>query len=194
MISREEGIIEITNSIENNAVIISTTGMISRELFEYRASKKMGHHRDFLTVGGMGHASQIALGIAISQPSRPVYCFDGDGAALMHMGSLAISGQSKCENFVHILFNNGVHGSVGGQATVGFQIDFCKIADSCGYIFSKRINERSDLLQAIELAKRAKGPAFVEIQTLPENRKNIGRPTTSPKENKKALINYLSIL
>tara|TARA_Y200000002_G_scaffold352215_1_gene330773 strand:- start:448 stop:1572 length:1125 start_codon:yes stop_codon:yes gene_type:complete len=190
-ISREEAIIKTINLIEPNAVIISTTGMASRELFEYRASKEMGHNKDFLTVGGMGHANQIALGLASSQKDRPVYCFDGDGAALMHMGSLAVIGQSKRDNFIHILLNNGVHDSVGGQPTVGFDIDFCKIANACGYSFVVKIKNKDEIKKAVEKAKKIKGPCFIEIQTTPGNKKNIGRPTSSPKENKENLIKFL---
>ncbi len=189
---REDAIIEAINSIEPNAAVISTTGMASRELFEYRALKEMGHSRDFLTVGGMGHANQIGLGLASSQPNRPVYCFDGDGAALMHMGSLAIIGQSRRDNFIHILINNGVHGSVGGQPTVGFEIDFCKIAEACGYSYTAKIKKRNKIKEAIEKSRQIKGPCFIEIQTSPENKKNIGRPTSTPKENKEELIKFLN--
>jgi len=190
--TREEAIIESLNSIESNAAIISTTGMASRELFEYRASQNMGHSRDFLTVGGMGHANQIALGIAISQPNRKVYCFDGDGAALMHMGSLAISGQSECNNFIHIILNNGVHGSVGGQPTVGFEIDFCKIAEACGYSHSFKVKRRDEIENVIKKSQEIKGPCLIEIQTTASNKKNIGRPTSSPKENKEDLKKFLN--
>ncbi len=190
-ISREQAIIKAINLIEPNAVVISTTGMASRELFEYRASKEMEHNKDFLTVGGMGHANQIALGLASSQKDRPVYCFDGDGAALMHMGSLAIIGQSNRDNFIHILLNNGVHDSVGGQPTVGFDIDFCKVADACGYSFVVKIKNKDEIKKAIEKSKKTKGPCFIEIQTTPGNKKNIGRPTSSPKENKENLIKFL---
>ena len=130
---REEAIIASAATLQDDAAVICTTGMPSRELFEYRARSEVGHHRDFLTVGGMGHSSQIALGLAIAQPARPVYCFDGDGAALMHMGSMAIIGQSSVKNLIHMVFNNGVHGSVGGQPTVGFNIDMPQIAVACGY-------------------------------------------------------------
>ncbi len=189
--TREDAIIEAVNLIEPNAAVISTTGMASRELFEYRASKEMGHNRDFLTVGGMGHANQIGLGLASSQPNRPVYCFDGDGAALMHMGSMAIAGQSKRDNFVHILLNNGVHGSVGGQPTVGFEIDFCKIAEACGYSYTVKIKKRDEIKKAMQKSREIKGPCFIEIQTMPGNKKNIGRPTSTPKENKEDLIKFL---
>ena len=108
-LSRENAIISAAEILEKDAAVICTTGMASRELFEFRARTASGHKRDFLTVGGMGHANQIALGLAISSPNRSIYCFDGDGAALMHMGSMAIIGQSGCSNLMHIIFNNGVH-------------------------------------------------------------------------------------
>ena len=191
VLEREEAIILATNSIKEDSIVISTTGMVSRELYEFRAKKKLGHHRDFLTVGGMGHASQIALGLSMSQPLKTVYCFDGDGAALMHMGSLAISGQSKCANFIHILFNNGVHGSVGGQPTVGFKIDFCKIASACGYGYSISTSCSKEFIDAIKTAQKNKTPSFIEIQTLPFNKKDIGRPTSTPRENKEDLMKFI---
>ena len=190
-LSREEAIISIAEQIENEAAIVCTTGMASRELFEHRVSTNSGHHRDFLTVGGMGHASQIALGISMSQPNRKVYCLDGDGAALMHLGSLAISGQSGCQNFVHIILNNGVHGSVGGQPTVGFKVDFCDIARAMGYKYQLRVSAPERLAAVINETKNMAGPVFVEIRTSPENRKDIGRPTASPNENKTELMAFL---
>ena len=109
--------------------------MLSRELFEYRATKHQGHERDFLTVGSMGHASSIALGIAINKGRRQVFCLDGDGSVLMHMGGMASVGQSNCENLKHIIFNNGSHDSVGGQPTdaASDTFSFSQIALGCGY-------------------------------------------------------------
>ena len=121
--SREEAIQIVAASLGEKDCIVSTTGMISRELFEYRAAMNQGHERDFLTVGSMGHASQIALGIALAQPNRKVWCFDGDGATIMHMGSMAIVANKAPKNYVHVVFNNGAHDSVGGQPTVGLKID-----------------------------------------------------------------------
>ena len=111
---REQAIKILVDNLEDDAVVVSTTGVTSRELFEYQEELKQGHEKDFLTVGGMGHASQIALGIALQHPNRPVYCFDGDGAMLMHMGALAINASMPCKNYKHIVFNNGAHDSVGG--------------------------------------------------------------------------------
>lgn len=188
---REEAIVAAAETLEDDAAVICTTGMPSRELFEYRARGDAGHHRDFLTVGGMGHASQIALGLAMAQPERPVYCFDGDGAALMHMGSMAIIGQSGAKNLVHLVFNNGVHGSVGGQPTVGLNIDMPQIAFDCGYASSQRVTTVDDLKNAIFAARMTDGVSFIEVQVRPGNRADIGRPTSTPLQNKTAMMKFL---
>ena len=190
---REEAIIAAAEILERNAAVICTTGMPSRELFEFRARNEGGHHRDFLTVGGMGHASQIALGLAMAQPKRPIYCFDGDGAALMHMGSMAITGQSNATNLIHLVFNNGVHGSVGGQPTVGFNIDMPQIATACGYAAAKRVTTKEDLQEAIISSRLTNGVTFIEVQVRPGNRADIGRPTSTPAENKVAMMKFLSV-
>lgn len=191
LLSREESIQEVASRIEPNAVIVSTTGMISRELFEHRAFSNQGHYQDFLTVGSMGHASQIALGIAMQQPHRRVYCFDGDGAAIMHLGGFAIIGSSAQTNFVHIVFNNGAHDSVGGQPTVGFDIDMLEIATACGYSMALRIDDRTTLEKLPQIIANEAGPIFVEIRVKCGNRKDLGRPTTTPIENKEALMSFL---
>ena len=190
-ICREEAITYVASCIGDDSVIVSTTGMISRELFEYRTATGQGHQRDFLTVGSMGHASQIALGIAMQQPKRKVFCFDGDGSAIMHMGSLAIIGSLSCTNFIHIIFNNGAHDSVGGQPTAGLDIDLTGIARSCGYQKSIRIDTREGLATLPSIISEQSGPILVEIRVSRGNRKDLGRPTTTPIENKNALMNYI---
>jgi len=129
-LNREDAIKLVVNQLSDEDIVISTTGKTSRELFEYREKNKQGHDRDFLTVGSMGHASQIALAIALQKPEKQVYCFDGDGALIMHMGALPIIGQQSPKNFKHILFNNGAHDSVGGQTTAAFNMDIPRIAIS----------------------------------------------------------------
>ena len=188
---REEAIIAAAEILGDDAAVICTTGMPSRELFEFRAHSNAGHHRDFLTVGGMGHASQIALGLAIAQPKRSVFCFDGDGAALMHMGSMAIIGQSGADNLVHIVFNNGVHGSVGGQPTVGFCIDLPCIATACGYAMAQRVVTKEELKNAVNATQSVNGVSFIEVQVRPGNRADIGRPTSTPVENKRGMMKFL---
>ncbi len=189
-LGREEAIRIVASSIPDNAVIVSTTGMISRELFEYRTAMGQGHERDFLTVGSMGHASQIALGIALQQPQRPVYCFDGDGAAIMHMGNMAIVGTNAPRNFVHVVFNNGAHDSVGGQPTVGHEIDLVEIAHALHYHHASAVWTSEDLTRKLEEIG-GDGPELLEVRVRKGNRKDLGRPTTTPIENKEALMQFL---
>ena len=190
--SREEAIQTVAQAVEPEAVVVSTTGMISRELFEFRAASGQGHGKDFLTVGSMGHTSHIALGIALQQPSRRIYCFDGDGAAIMHMGGLAIVGSQKPANFIHIVFNNGAHDSVGGQPTAGHLIDFPAIALACGYRAAFSVSSRNELDGLLTTLRDAACPAMVEINVRKGNRKDLGRPTTTPIENKEAFMHFLS--
>lgn len=191
-IARETAIQVVTDALPQEAVIVSTTGKISRELFEYRESKNQGHKNDFLTVGSMGHASQIALGIAMAQPERPVFCFDGDGAAIMHLGSLGITGQVHPENYTHIVYNNGAHDSVGGQPTIGFQINLPKIAEAAGYRTAISVETEEQLHKTLEILPRLPKPAFIEIRIKKGSREDLGRPTTTPQENKEALMSFLS--
>ena len=190
--SREEAIRIVAAALDEKDCIVSTTGMISRELFEYRAAMNQGHERDFLTVGSMGHASQIALGIALARPNRKVWCFDGDGATIMHMGSMAIVANKAPKNYVHVVFNNGAHDSVGGQPTVGLKIDLPAIAKAVGYpnIFS--VDNKEDLLGIVSEVKNQEGPVLIEVKVKKGNRKDLGRPTTTPIQNKEALMKFLS--
>ena len=162
---REQAIEGVLKGLPEDAVVVSTTGMISREVYETRERLVQGHSRDFLTVGSMGHASMIAMGIAKAQPNRPVYCLDGDGASIMQMGNMAIVGSSECANLTHIVFNNAAHDSVGGQPTVGGAISLPIIAAACGY------NEPGH-------------PTFKMILVAKGARKDLGRPKEPPQVNK----------
>lgn len=190
-LSREEAIQKIASSIEESACIVSTTGMISRELFETRTAWNQGHERDFLTVGAMGHASQIALGIALQKPNRKVYCFDGDGASIMHMGNMAITASMECKNYVHVVFNNGAHDSVGGQPTVGLKIDLCGIAKAVGYTSVYSVDTKEELEETLVTLKTVEGPVFLQVCVKKGNRKELGRPTTTTIQNKEALMAFL---
>ena len=191
-LSREEAIQIVTSSIEEDAIIVSTTGMISRELFEYRESVKQNHEKDFLTVGSMGHASQIALGIALQQKKRKIYCFDGDGATLMHMGSMAIIASMMPKNYIHVIFNNGAHDSVGGQPTVGLQINLPQIAEACGYQKAMSVSNIDELKQQIKNIRMMSGPILLEIKVKKGARIDLGRPTTTPIQNKESLMSFLN--
>ena len=188
---REDVIKIIVNNLDDKDIIVSTTGVASRELFEYREELKQGHEKDFLTVGGMGHANQIALGVALQKPNRRVFCLDGDGAALMHMGSLAINGNIECNNFKHIIFNNGAHDSVGGQPTVGYTTDFQSIAKASGYDLVLQAETNEEVVKCIESLKAFEGKVFLELKTKKGFRKDLGRPTTTPKENKENLMEFI---
>jgi len=189
--TREEAIEIIVSKMKEDSVIVSTTGMASRELFEIREKHKENHSKDFLTVGSMGHASQIALGIALSNKEKDVYCIDGDGALLMHLGGLSIIGNQSPKNFKHILINNGAHDSVGGQETVGFKIDTSAIAKSCGYKECYSCSSKVELLGIAEKITDVEGPVLLEIKVKKGARKDLGRPTTTPIENKEAFMKFL---
>ena len=190
-LSREDAIQTVASALDAKDAIVSTTGMISRELFEYRTMTGQGHERDFLTVGSMGHASQIALGIALEKQDRRVWCFDGDGAALMHMGNMAIVAQKTPRNYVHVVFNNGAHDSVGGQPTVGLAIDIPAIAKAVGYSHTYSCDSKEVLQRQLEEIKRQEGPILLQVCVKKGNRKDLGRPTTTPVENKEALMAFL---
>ena len=190
-LSREDAIESVVAAIQSDAVVVSTTGMISRELFEIRERRGEGHGHDFLTVGSMGHASQIALGIALQQTNKPIYCFDGDGACIMHMGNMAITANMQPKNYIHVVFNNGAHDSVGGQPTVGLSIDLPMIAKAVGYKYAYSCNTKDELQELLSTIKTLDGPIFLQICVKKGNRKDLGRPTTTPIQNKTALMETL---
>lgn len=190
---REKAIEVALEEIPSESVIVSTTGMISRELFELREKRGENHDKDFLTVGSMGHASQIALGIALERHGH-VICFDGDGASLMHMGSMAIVGNLKPDNFVHVIFNNGAHDSVGGQPTVAPGLSLGEIARAVGYGNIYEAFDETSLREALRKAMSRTGLAFVEIKVSKGARKDLGRPTSTPIQNKQAFMQFLSLI
>jgi phosphonopyruvate decarboxylase len=191
--SREEALKVILDCLDPKDIIVSTTGKTSRELYECREARGEGHESDFLTVGSMGHASSIAMGLARARTERRVICIDGDGAIIMHMGAMATIGQKGPGNLVHIVMNNGVHDSVGGQPTVGFDVDMVSIATGCGYRAALSVWEKGELRGAIDRLLAQEGPAFLEVRVRKGARKDLGRPTTSPRENREALMSNLRL-
>lgn len=184
---REEIIRHIVE-ISGEDPIISTTGKASRELFEIREQNNQSHKYDFLTVGSMGHCSSIALGIALNTPDKKIWCIDGDGAALMHMGAMAVIGQTKPKNLIHIVINNGAHETVGGMPTVAKQIDLVGIAKACGYGHAVSIENYENLDQVLLEAKNQNELYFIEAKCGIGARENLGRPTTKAVENKREFI------
>ena len=192
-LSREQAIRRIVTHSGASARVVVTTGMAARELYEFRASRGEGGGTDFLTVGSMGHAASIALGLAQSQPNRRIICLDGDGSVLMHMGAVAIVGQSRQENLIHVVLNNGAHDSVGGQSTVGFSIDIAGIARSCGYREVRVAETERAIDVALPELFRRSGPSLLEVRVKKGARADLGRPRSSPAENREALMNGLGV-
>lgn len=164
-LSREEAIGVVIDTMPD-AICSATTGRAARELFELRNRRGQNHEKDFLNVGSMGHASSVAFGIAKAKPERQVICLDGDAACIMHMGSLAIEGQSECSNYIRVVLNNGVHESVGGQPSVGWKINLTEIAKECGFrTVDFEVNDEETLVKALkELSQAGKGPGFIDMR------------------------------
>ncbi|XP_052234543.1 phosphonopyruvate decarboxylase-like isoform X3 [Dreissena polymorpha] len=195
-LSREKALQLIIDGLGPKDVIVGTTGMLSRELYEYRVAREDGHERDFLTVGSMGHASSIALGIAIQKHNRQIICLDGDGSVIMHMGALATIGQHGPENLKHVIINNGSHDSVGGQPTDAGNHDnfnFGAIARGCGYREAFVAITQEEVIKGIAKLRAAKGPVLLEIKTRTGARKDLGRPKTKPLENKDDFMHFLAL-
>lgn len=190
LMGREEAIGHILSLLPEDAIVVSTTGMASREVFELRKGTDSGHHRDFLTVGGMGHASQIASGIALTRPDRTVVCIDGDGAVLMHAGSLAISADRP--NLLHIVLNNAAHDSVGGQPTKGGSLRFDSIATRFGYAITDMATTEEDLHSMLPSMLETEGSRLLEVRCKRGSRKDLGRPTRTPLENKLDFMAHVS--
>lgn len=174
--------------------VISTTGKASRELFETRVANGQSHKYDFLTVGSMGHSSSIALGVAVNKPNHKIWCIDGDGAVLMHMGAMAVLGANNPSNLVHIVINNGAHETVGGMPTVAGVIDLVAIAKACGYPYAVSVSTFKDLDKELEIAKERKALSLIEVKCSIGARDDLGRPTTTALENKQNFMSYLKSL
>ena len=188
---REDALRLVLEELGPRDVVVSTTGKTSREVLAYREQDGSSTASDFLTVGSMGHASMIALGVALQKPDRTVYCLDGDGAVIMHMGALGIIAVHGPENLRHVVINNGSHDSVGGQRTVAFAIDIPGIATRCGYRDVRTAADPEAVTAALRDLRSTPGPTLLEIQVSRGARDDLGRPTTTPVENKNAFMSFL---
>ncbi len=192
-ITREEIIRHIVEVSETD-IVVSTTGKASRELFEIREEKKQSHEYDFLTVGSMGHSSAIAMELAVRKPEKKVWIIDGDGAVLMHMGSMALLGTNAPKNVIHVVINNAAHETVGGMPTVANKIDLVKIAQGCGYPKAVSVDTLKELDCVLKEAKQSEELTMIEVKCAIGARDNLGRPTTTAKENKENFMKYVSTL
>lgn len=189
-LKREEAL-DVLLDLAGDAAIISTTGKTSREVFELRVTKQQTQ-RDFLTVGGMGHTASLALGVALGCPKTRVMCLDGDGSVLMHLGALPIIGAAAPSNFIHVLLNNAAHESVGGQPTVADRVNFQAIAQASGYTAYALASTQEEIQNAWHQLTSQAGPTMLEVRITTGSRDNLGRPTSTPVENKLAFMNWLA--
>ena len=171
--------------------VVATTGMCSRELYEARIARGEDLSKDFLSVGSMGHASSIAFGLALASPQHRIICLDGDGALLMHMGALPVIGQTKPHNLVHLLINNGVHDSVGGQPTCALEADLCGVARASGYANVFMVEDLDTFSKCFSSLDDTCGPSFIEIRVRPGARVDLGRPESLPIKNKERFMQFL---
>ncbi|NLK70346.1 MAG: phosphonopyruvate decarboxylase [Clostridiales bacterium] len=188
-LTREKALEEILLSLGNDDYIVSTTGKTSREIFEIREKNNQNHSNDFLTVGSMGHASSIAFGISLGT-DKNIYCIDGDGAFLMHMGGLAVAVQNAKNNFRYIMINNGCHDSVGGQPTIGFDINIKSILIGFGLKYVYEVRRLEDLKEALTKIKSQNKSALI-VNVRQGSRSDLGRPSIIPVENKKDFSNKI---
>ncbi len=189
-VTREE-IIRHIAAASGDDPIVSTTGKASRELFEIREANGQKHGTDFLTVGSMGHASSIAMGVALFKPDRRIWCIDGDGAMLMHMGAMAVLGANAPENLIHIVINNAAHETVGGMPTVAKELDVVGMAKACGYPYAVSVEDTESLDRELQAAKERKALSLIEVKCSIGARDDLGRPTTTAMENKQNFMKEL---
>ncbi len=188
LLSREDALQVVYSQISTDATVVSTTGMLSRELEELQSkSASQDHPRTLFVIGGMGHASSIALGISSSKPAGAVWCLDGDGSMLMHLGSLPVIASAKPGNFLHILFDNESHDSVGGQQTPLDLADLSRIAVSSGYSYSAVVDSKKDILNELIFMRSITGPRLLQIKIKKGSRPDLGRPKKSPSQMKESL-------
>lgn len=191
-LSREEAVVLIADAVTDGSVVVSTTGKTSRELHEHRLAAGSNGETDFLTVGGMGHASQIALGIDLSTTGRDVWVIDGDGALLMHLGATAVIAEHATRSFKHIVLNNHAHDSVGGQPTPTDTVSISDLAIAAGYRHAATARTRDEVGHELDILANTDGPALLEIDVRAGARPDLGRPKSSPADNKRAFMAYLS--
>lgn len=193
-LSREEAIKIILESADSQSCFVSTTGKISREAYEQSQKIYGGHERIFLTVGGMGYASMIAAGIAANVPKQRIYCLDGDGALLMHMGNLAFLGKLSLKNMIHICLNNEAHESVGGMPTGAGSLSYEQLALDAGYAYVARVDSSEGLKQELKNIAKKQENVFLEVQVAISSREDLGRPKETPKENKEQFMETIKRL
>lgn len=191
--TREAAASIILSSASENDIFVTTTGKLSREIFELREATSSGHEKDFLTVGSMGHASMIACQIAADKPDRKVWCLDGDGAFLMHLGAAPIIGKRCPDNLIHVVINNGAHETVGGMPVCSGAMNIAGLASAAGYAYVMSADSEESLHDVLKRVQSpSDGPVLIEVFCACGAREDLRRPTTTPIQNKTAFMGWLS--
>ncbi|EAN79887.1 phosphonopyruvate decarboxylase-like protein, putative [Trypanosoma brucei brucei TREU927] len=203
--TRREAVEQALRQIDRGDIVVGAASFLAREIFEVQECAGMRHGPQFFPVGSMGHCSSVAAGIALAKPERQVFCFDGDGAFLMHMGSSATIGgvaaihligtgeTSLMRNYKHVVFNNGSHDSAGGQPTVSFDVSLTQVASACGFrtVREEPVMDLGETVRALQELKKAEGPAFLEVFVRRGGHSNPQCELPSLDESKQALTNCL---
>ena len=185
---RTEALQTILGALQGNEAIIATTGKTGRELFTI--TDRANH---LYVVGGMGTASAIGFGVCLKRPTQPVVVIDGDGAALMKLGSFATIGCYQPPNLLHIILDNEAHDSTGGQATASPIVDFAQVAAAANYRNAVRVDMREDLERVIRELRQTAGPSLLHVKIRQGSPKTLGRPTVKPHEVKERFMRFLAV-
>jgi len=192
-LSREEAMQIILDHIGKYDAVIAAQGFTSRELLEVRQKKGFELNQDFFCLGARGHASSVAMGVAVAKPSKTVFCFEGDGAFLTHMGAASQIGSKNLQNFKHVIFNNEVHESAGGSPSVGDVVDFAELAKGCGYKFTATATSEQEVIEGIKQLRETPGPGFLEIKVKLQTRHDLRGMVSTPKQNKEQFMKFLDL-
>lgn len=191
-LSREDAIHVMLEHIGKFDSLISGAGVSSRELIEIREKKGILFNQDFYCLGAKGHSSSIAMGIALAKPSKMIYVLDSDGSFFMHMGAAAQIGSRKIPNLRHIILNNHVHETSGGVPSVGDTVDFVKLAEGCGYVYSASASTKEEVIKHLENMKTIQGSGLLEIKIRSFSKLDTRPPKIGPKENKENFMDFLN--
>jgi phosphonopyruvate decarboxylase len=175
-LKRREVLEHLVTGLDEEDTIFAGIGHVGRELLAVRGGAPTEFAGDLLCVGGMGHASQFALGFALARPERRVWCLDGDGAFTMHMGACSWLTRHPEQRFIHVLFDNGVHASVGGQPVCGQAVDFGRIAGALGYQHIERVSTLPAAQAALDQARARRAPTFLWCMVDERSASGLPRP------------------
>ena len=192
LMNREEAVAAVVDVIGEDAIYLGTTGRATREVHEQLIAHGIGEGHEWQNVGSMGHVSSVGLGLALARPDKRIVVFDGDAAAVMHMGALATNCRYKAGNMLHIVLNNGVNESVGGQPSAGYLIDLTTIAKACGYrTVGHPVETKEELQQIVRENHSGEMPLFIDVHVRQGIRSDMPKLNIDHKAQKETLMKNL---